>query len=99
MDTVEINGDEYSLKCFDYIKKIQKTIKSEVCDTWIEEVGKEKALEQLGSKDGKLIPDKYANWYFETGFNGERITLSFNNEQDAKEKYSEILSKVHAYVY
>ena len=98
MDTVEINGDEYSLKCFDYIKKIQKTIKSEVCDTWIEEVGKEKALEQIHSKDGKLIPDKYAKWYFEIGFNGETVTLSFNNEQDAKEKYSEILSKVHAYV-
>ena len=98
MDTVEINGDEYSLKCFDYIKKIKKNIKSEVCDTWIEEVGKEKALEQIYSKDGNLIPDKYAKWYFEIGFNGERITLNFNNEQDAKEKYSEILSKVHAYV-
>ena len=99
MDTVEINGDEYSLKCFDYIKKIKKTIKPEVWGTWTEEVGKEKALEQVSSKDGKLIPDKYAEWYFEIGFNGETITLSFNNEQEAKEKYSEILSKVHAYVY
>lgn len=98
MDTIEINGDEYSLKCFDYIKKIKKTIKSGVWDTWIDEVGREEALEKLGSEDGNLIPDKYAKWYFEIGLNGETITLGFLNEQDAKEKYSEILAKVHAYV-
>lgn len=98
MNTIEIGGNIYNVKCFDYVSKIKKTIKDFAWDSMKEEFGKDKALELLGSKDGKKIPDKYSRWYFDIGMNGDKTSLAFDTEEQANEKLGEILEKVHNYV-
>lgn len=98
MDTIKINGNIYNVRCFDYISKIKKTIRSFAWDDMQEEFGRDNALVMLGSKDGMKIPDKYSCWYFEICMNGDKTSLSFDTEEKANEKFGEILEKVHNYV-
>ena len=97
MEIIELNENIYNVRCFDYIKKIKKTIKSGVWESWKSEVGDEKAFAQLGSKDGKDIPDKYALYYFDIGMLGENICMMFDTKEEAQQKYCEILAKVKDY--
>lgn len=98
METIEIDGNIYSPRAFECIRKLYKTCNPDLIEDFQKEYGKDTVFNMAVSPHGMDIPDRYALYNFEVVMCGHNINVHFKTEREAKEKYCEILEKVKNYV-